>query len=87
MTARAPEPTSFFPFEFGDFRAIIVGRRYERVFPVPVGEMAARSRFYVDKDRGPPISVRQHTSKRMGIAYDWMLVGLEYPYFSRFEAT
>ena len=49
MTARAPEPKSFFPFELGASRAIIVGRRYERVFPVPVGEMAARSRLYVDK--------------------------------------
>ena len=50
MRARAPEPKSFFPFEFGESRAIIVGRRYERVFPVPVGEMTARSRFYVDEN-------------------------------------
>ena len=49
MTARAPEPKSFFPFEFGESRAIIVGRRYEMVFPVPVGEIAARSRPYVVK--------------------------------------
>jgi len=50
MTARAPEPKSFFPFEFGESRAIIVGRRYERVFPVPVGEMTAKSRFCKDKN-------------------------------------
>lgn len=48
MTARTPEPKSF-P-EFGESRAIIVGRRYESVFPVPVGEMAARSRFYIDEN-------------------------------------
>ena len=29
-----------------------MGRRYERVFPVPVGEMAARSRLYLDKNPG-----------------------------------
>ena len=29
-----------------------MGRRYERVFPVPVGEIAARSRFCIDKDLG-----------------------------------
>ena len=29
-----------------------MGRRYERVFPVPVGEIAARSRFYIDKNTG-----------------------------------
>ena len=52
MTARTPEPKSFFPFEFGASRAITVGRRYESVFPVPVGEMAARSRFYIGKDSG-----------------------------------
>ena len=52
MTARVPEPKSFFPFEFGEPRAIIVGRRYERVFPVPVGEMAARSRVCGNKSSG-----------------------------------
>jgi len=50
MMARAPEPKSLFPFEFGEPRAIIVGRRYERVFPVPVGEIAAKSRFYIGKN-------------------------------------
>lgn len=49
MMARTPEPKSFFP-EFGESRAIIVGRRYESVFPVPVGEIAARSRFYIDEN-------------------------------------
>ena len=29
-----------------------MGRRYERVFPVPVGETAARSRPYIDKKSG-----------------------------------
>lgn len=86
MTARTPEPTSFFPFEFGDPRPIIVGRRYESVLPVPVGEIAARSRFCVDENPGLSIPFSQHTSRRMGIAYDWMLVGLEYPCFSRLEA-
>lgn len=52
MTARTPEPESFFPLEFGESREIIMGSRYERVFPVPVGEMAARSRFWVDKNPG-----------------------------------
>ena len=50
MMARAPEPKPFFPFEFGESRATNVGRTYERVFPVPVGEMAARSRFYADEN-------------------------------------
>lgn len=38
--------------EFGESRAIIMGRRYERVFPVPVGEMAARSRLCIGKNLG-----------------------------------
>lgn len=69
--ARTPEPKPSFHFEFGESRAIIVGRRYERVFPVPVGEMAARSRPYVDKNPSVTIAeVYQLTSRRIGIAYD-----------------
>lgn len=56
MTARVPEPKSFFPFEFGESRAINVGRRYERVLPVPVGEMAARSRLCPDKSPGMTVA-------------------------------
>ena len=60
MTARTPEPKSFFP-EFGESRAIIVGRRYESVFPVPVGEMAARSRFYIGENFGATAEIKLST--------------------------
>jgi hypothetical protein len=42
--ALTPAPASLFALEEGAPREEIMGRRYESVFPVPVGEMAARSR-------------------------------------------
>ena len=56
------------------------------VFSVPIGEIAARSLHCTDKD--PVVTAEeadQLTSRRMGIAYDRMLVGLEYPYFFKLE--
>lgn len=44
ITALTPRPPSFFILDIGEPRADMMGVRYARVLPVPVGEMAARSR-------------------------------------------
>jgi hypothetical protein len=44
MTARTPDPTSLFALDTGAPRAAMIGKRYDNVLPVPVGDIAARSR-------------------------------------------
>lgn len=41
--ALTPDSVSFFLLEAGARRDASIGNRYDIVFPVPVGEMAARS--------------------------------------------
>lgn len=59
---------SFLALEAGDASAVKSGNRYERVFPVPVGEIAARSRDYeVRVDSNICEDVNLPTSNNIGI--------------------
>lgn len=46
ITARTPEPKSSDDLDNGAFNCAIIDTKYDNVFPVPVGEIAAKSLPY-----------------------------------------
>jgi hypothetical protein len=75
-TALIPEPASLLVLDEGDPRAARMGIRYESVFPVPVGDIAARSRDYSQcQFPAGAMNLRWRTSRSIGIPWDWIPVG------------
>ena len=82
ITARTPPGES--EFAAGAPSLANIGSKYASVLPVPVGDIATKSRFY-----GSNNLVRHrdldcvHTSSKIGMQAAWMLVGSIYPLETR----
>jgi hypothetical protein len=70
-----PFPALVVEFDIGALSKDMTGKRYDNVFPVPVGDMAAKSRDFGHQRYARPKTIEPLTSNSIGHPADWIPVG------------